>query len=297
MIVCPNCNHQNPEGATQCEACYTPLPETTTCPNCGATVQADAGFCGQCGFNLKAHASSMAATQTSSANPLPDVPDLVTPEPLIEPQPMSMTSQMPEEEQNPPSTGVPSSTSAIPTIFSKPSSSEAETQTSNPDLATTPPPPPTIASTPVPPSVEVTGPLTPPTIASTPATPPSPTPVASGGAAATQLQVQSAKLLHLQTDTLIELPQNLTVIHIGKPNDKVPPDIDVSGFPDSDIVSRVHADIRVEGDAFYLEDIGSSNGTYVNHTPLTQGNRHRLRAGDRISLGKGDQVTFLFQNT
>jgi ribosomal protein L40E len=52
MIVCPNCNHQNPDGANQCEACYTPLPATTSCPNCGATVQTDASFCGQCGFNL-----------------------------------------------------------------------------------------------------------------------------------------------------------------------------------------------------------------------------------------------------
>ncbi|MFM6181062.1 MAG: zinc-ribbon domain-containing protein, partial [Dolichospermum sp.] len=26
MIVCPNCNHPNPDGAVQCEACYSPLP-------------------------------------------------------------------------------------------------------------------------------------------------------------------------------------------------------------------------------------------------------------------------------
>jgi len=285
MIVCPNCNHQNPDGATQCEACYTPLPETTVCPNCGASVQADAAFCGQCGFNLKANAS-MAQGQTSSANSLPDVPDLVTPEPLIEPEPMSMTSQMPDSEENSPSTGAPNSGSGLPpTIVGTASPSEAESAASNPDLATIPPAPPTIASIPA----------TPPAVTSNPA--PSPLPVAPSGAAATQLQVQSAKLLHLQTDTTIELPQDLSVIHIGKPNDKVPPDIDVSGFPDSDIVSRIHADIRVEGDAFYIEDIGSSNGTYVNHTPLTPGNRHKLRAGDRISLGKGDQVTFLFQSS
>jgi pSer/pThr/pTyr-binding forkhead associated (FHA) protein len=112
---------------------------------------------------------------------------------------------------------------------------------------------------------------------------------------ATQLQVQSAKLLHVQTDTLIELPPHLSVIHLGKPNDRIPPDIDVSGFPDSEIVSRIHADIRVEADAFYIEDVGSSNGTYVNNLPLPMGNRHRLRPGDRIALGKGDKVTFLFQ--
>ena len=93
----------------------------------------------------------------------------------------------------------------------------------------------------------------------------------------------------------IELPVNLSVIHIGKPNDRVPPDIDVSGFPDSEVVSRSHADIRVEGDSYYIEDTGSSNGTYINNTPLTKGNRHKLRPGDRISLGKGDLVSFLFQ--
>lgn len=94
---------------------------------------------------------------------------------------------------------------------------------------------------------------------------------------------------------MLEIPQHLTLVHIGKPNDRIPPDVDVSGFPDSEIVSRVHADIRAEGDAFYIEDTGSSNGTYVNNLPLPLGNRHRLRTGDRISLGKGDKVSFLFQ--
>jgi pSer/pThr/pTyr-binding forkhead associated (FHA) protein len=112
---------------------------------------------------------------------------------------------------------------------------------------------------------------------------------------ATQLQSQAATLIHVQTQTTVELPQGLTVIHLGKPNEQVPPDIDVSGFANSDVVSRVHADIRVEGDAYYLEDTGSANGTYVNHTPLAPGNRHRLRSGDRLSLGKGDLVTFIFQ--
>ena len=99
----------------------------------------------------------------------------------------------------------------------------------------------------------------------------------------------------MQSDRVIELPQNLSVIHIGKPNDRIPPDVDVAGFANSEIVSRIHADIRLEGDAYYLEDMKSSNGTYVNNLPLLPGNRHRLRVGDRIALGKGDLVTFLFQ--
>ncbi len=79
--------------------------------------------------------------------------------------------------------------------------------------------------------------------------PAAPAPIAT--AARTQLQQVTARLIHVQSDRLIELPQNLSVIHIGKPNDRIPPDIDVSGFSNSEIVSRIHADIRVEGDAHY----------------------------------------------
>jgi len=275
MIVCPNCNHQNPDGATQCEACYTPLPATMPCPNCGASVQTDAAFCGQCGFRL--NASGSPAGETSA----PNFPDLVAPEPLIEPEPLPVGASNPEElnQISPPaserSSGLP------PTVVSQPPTPESE-NTSPPDPAPVPPPP-TVTSSPPPlPVVPSSS---------------SPPPVTAPGTAKTQLQIQSASLLHLQTNTQIELPANLSVIHMGKPNDQIPPDIDVSGFPNSEIVSRVHADIRVEGDTYYIEDVGSSNGTYINHTPLSRGNRHRLRPGDRISLGKGDQVTFLFQSS
>ncbi len=53
MIICTNCNHQNPEGSVQCENCYAPLAQTSPCPNCGALVQSNATFCGQCGYNLQ----------------------------------------------------------------------------------------------------------------------------------------------------------------------------------------------------------------------------------------------------
>ena len=67
MITCPSCSHQNPEGSLQCENCYTPLPATTGCPNCGASVQTDATFCGQCGFNLQAENTPAAAPLEETA--------------------------------------------------------------------------------------------------------------------------------------------------------------------------------------------------------------------------------------
>ncbi len=240
MIVCHNCSHPNPEGATQCEACFTPLPIATSCPNCGTAVQTDATFCGQCGFNLKSSAELGGGIPIP--NLVPDVPSLITPDPLISLDPVA----------------------GVPEILPTPAN------LTSPDLEPEP----------------LTSPITP--------LPPLPvTPVATTSNK-TQLQIQAASLLHVQTGTKIDLP-NLTVIHLGKPNDQIPPDIDVSGFPESEIVSRVHADIRVEAGVYYLEDMGSSNGTYVNHNSLSAGNRHRLRPGDRISLGKGDKITFLFQ--
>lgn len=261
MIVCPNCNHQNPDGASQCEACYTPLPVTASCSNCGAAVQADAAFCGQCGFNLRPGSIvpeiEVTVPSASSVGPTvvsPRTPDLAPTEPLMAMEPLVTPNQGPNLEKTP---------ASIPTM-------------------TDPPP---LPSVPVTTESVASGVNTSPPV---PGNPPA-------GVAKTQLQQQSARLIHVQTDTPLELPRSLSVVHIGKPNDLVPPDIDVSGFANSEIVSRVHANVRVEGDACYLEDVGSSNGTYVNNTPLPKGNRHRLRAGDRISLGKGDLVTFLFQ--
>lgn len=113
---------------------------------------------------------------------------------------------------------------------------------------------------------------------------------------ATRVQTgQLPKLLHVQTNAEIDLPPNLSVIHIGKPNERIPPDIDVSLFPNSDLVSRVHANILVSGNNYSIEDLGSANGTYLNHTLLAPFTRYDLKLGDRIDFGKENKVTFLFQ--
>lgn len=299
MIVCPNCNHPNPDGAVQCEACYTPLPTTSNCPNCGATVQADAAFCGQCGYNLHSNAAPTVAGGGATVAPDVAVPPLVEPDPLLEllqPDPLGIHQAA---NPNPPASPIPpteisaapappapeSSQPPAPTVAAQPVAPAPQPE------AAPPPPAPTPEAQPAPSPVAVEPPAPPePEPVVTPAPAPA-VPVAS----MTQLQQVTARLFHVQSDREIELPQTLSVIHIGKPNDRIPPDVDVSGFANSEIVSRIHADIRVEGDAHYIEDVGSSNGTYINNLPLLPGNRHRLRPGDRISLGKGDLVTFLFQ--
>ena len=339
MITCPSCNHQNPEGSLQCENCYNPLPATASCPNCGASVQTDATFCGQCGFNLQAENSSTPpileeTAMDSLANPpieevalgdrtafsernadiLPETPisstitspwdidEEQTEKPIngeFEPFPQQLPDRNVEttdpiyttseefvnlsnstraEEVAPPESEVVERTNIefepISSRVEQSGSAFVEQQLAEPDRVDFSDSTPSV-------SANVT------------------TPKADLGrdnmVGATQLQIQTCSLLHVQSNTPVEIPFDLDVVHIGKPNGQIPPDIDVAGFPDSEVVSRVHADIRIEGDAYYIEDVGSSNGTYVNHAPLLQGNRHRLRAGDRIGLGKGDLVTFIFR--
>jgi pSer/pThr/pTyr-binding forkhead associated (FHA) protein len=257
-------------------------------------VQADAAFCGQCGYNLRANGA--APPTEVAATVAPDVPlempPLVTPEPLVEliqPDPLAVPNPVAASSLPPTAVAVPPVEIEItPAPEPEPVAAEPEPE---------PEPEPVVASEPEP----EPEPVAPEPELEPVAPEPEPEPVAAVmespavSPARTQLQQITVQLFHVQSDTNIELPQTLSVIHIGKPNDRIPPDIDVSGFPNSEIVSRIHADIRVEGDAFYIEDVGSSNGTYINNLPLLPGNRHRLRPGDRISLGKGDMVTFLFQ--
>jgi len=110
----------------------------------------------------------------------------------------------------------------------------------------------------------------------------------------TQKRVQ-ARLLHLQTNTLIDLPPNISVIRIGKANSKWLPDIDVSKLPNSTVVSSLHAEIRVQGNSYFIEDLASDFGTYLNQSRLTALTRYELHWGDRIDLGENKQFTLIFQ--
>jgi len=344
MITCPSCNHQNPEGSLQCENCYTPLPATVGCPNCGASVQTDATFCGQCGFNLQAENPPISAPLEETAigtSPDLSIEEISLPEemPLAEeislPEEMSLTEpaleilpetsmsspiQSPWDEvenenmtigqKDPLANSVPEldtteviEVEALETHLGIGSEAQASTSVESDALqasrdlemadgASEVQSDSSMSEVEELISSDISSPDLGIDVQELETHPNTVENVVPG---ATQLQIQTANLLHLQSNTTIELPSDLDVVHLGKPNGQIPPDIDVSGFPDSEVVSRVHADIRIEGDAYYVEDVGSSNGTYVNHTPLVRGNRHKLRTGDRIVLGKGDLVTFIFQ--
>lgn len=56
-------------------------------------------------------------------------------------------------------------------------------------------------------------------------------------------------------------------------------------------VSRRHAKLSREGDGYVIEDLGSSNGTFVNSQKVT--GRRLLKAGDQVRLGKA--VTLVYE--
>ncbi len=57
-------------------------------------------------------------------------------------------------------------------------------------------------------------------------------------------------------------------------------------------VSRQHAQITFENNAFYLTDLGSSNGTYVNGNRINPQTPTRLQNGATIIFGKNTEITF-----
>lgn len=62
---------------------------------------------------------------------------------------------------------------------------------------------------------------------------------------------------------------------------------------DDPLVSRRHARVERTGGVAYLEDLASTNGTYVNGRPIR---RHLLADGDRIGLGSNAIFAYRLQD-
>jgi hypothetical protein len=88
--------------------------------------------------------------------------------------------------------------------------------------------------------------------------------------------------------TKIVFPDDKPELILGRrdPHGIFVPDIDLEPYGGAQKgVSRKHARIFVEDDHVYIEDLGSSNGTYVNRQRLEARKAYRLYDKDRIWLG------------
>jgi hypothetical protein len=89
-------------------------------------------------------------------------------------------------------------------------------------------------------------------------------------------------------DTGKEFPLDKDVITIGRqsPADGIFPDIDLTDIDEEAYVSRRHARILKKDEGFIFEDLGSSNGSFINNVRIAQGVQQFLNEGDVVRLGK-----------
>lgn len=65
---------------------------------------------------------------------------------------------------------------------------------------------------------------------------------------------------------------------------------DVDYCIDQSVISRRHAKITKKNDRYYIEDMASTNGTYLNEKRLKSGIFYEMREGDRIRLADVEYV-------
>ena len=247
------------------------------CPSCGNQNPDNALFCDNCGASLGAAAPAGGIPPTVPAMRPPFAP--AAPAGMVSPPAPGGGAVCPQcQAQVMP--GMPfcencgaALTGMQPTVIS-PAAPAAYVP---PTPAYTPPPPPPVY-TPPPPAPAYTPPpaapvYTPPAPAYTP--PPAP-PVA----------VPPAQLV-MADGTQIQLVGKAEYL-LGREDatSAYVPDIDLAPYgAEQSGVSRRHAKIVAQG-GYFLEDLNSVNGSFVNRQKLLPGQRMPLNNGDEIRLGK-----------
>ena len=85
-----------------------------------------------------------------------------------------------------------------------------------------------------------------------------------------------------------EMPVHRSPFLLGRarPEEGYRPDFDMSFYDPEGYVSRRHAHILKARNGYFVTDLGSSNGTYVNDQPLAPQKPRLLRNGDQIAIGE-----------
>jgi serine/threonine-protein kinase len=69
------------------------------------------------------------------------------------------------------------------------------------------------------------------------------------------------------------------------PHAQIFPEIDLTGIQNDTKISRRHARIYRQGEQFFVEDLSSANGTFVNGVHLTPKQSRPIQAGDTVRFG------------
>ena len=284
MPVCPNCGLQQPDGAAFCDNCGAKLGETpsaatppaaappqptvraTTCPVCGAPVTPGEAFCDNCGAAL--------APEAFAPPPPPTTPAPSPPAPASAPTPAAALVCSNCGAQLEPGSYFCDMCGARVSAPTPPASPPAPAQA---PPSPRPAPPSSPAPTP-PPTPPAQAPHSQPASAATIRSPAYPPAAAAQG----RLVVQG-------TNAMLSFPPGKTDIIVGRedPVSGVFPDVDLTDHGgDEGGVSRQHARIVFQGNQILIEDLNSTNYTYVNQQRLTPGQPHPLNDGDEVRLGR-----------
>jgi len=104
------------------------------------------------------------------------------------------------------------------------------------------------------------------------------------------VEVAIGKLILMDMDINAQFPlpaDNEITIGRVDPHRGIRPDIDLSKYDPASRISRRHARITSRGGQFYIEDLGSANGTFVNgRTRLKPQEPYPLVNGDVLKIGE-----------
>lgn len=118
MIVCPACNHKNPEGSRFCSECGGPLDHFIyrACPSCGALNAPDAVFCSRC---LAAIVSGAGAPEIETSQA--EIPEIMG----VPPTPSEEAAPAVGEPSAAPSAEPAPAQETAPEVFVAPSEAQA----------------------------------------------------------------------------------------------------------------------------------------------------------------------------
>src|SRR5215813_9512213 len=104
------------------------------------------------------------------------------------------------------------------------------------------------------------------------------------------VEIAIARLILMDMDVNAQFPlpaDNEITIGRVDPHRGIRPDIDLSKFDPASRISRRHARVTARGSQFYIEDLGSANGTIINgRTRLKPQEPYPLVNGDVLKIGE-----------
>ncbi|GEM49365.1 FHA domain-containing protein [Deinococcus cellulosilyticus] len=269
MIVCQVCGTQNPDGARFCDGCGVELAATPSTPS------------------PEVRDTPLPENSTWDSNVVPPTPPLNQPdiqEPISQNDPLAGSSTpvpTPEVVEEPledvqPSTPVQESASGPITPDSTdqatPASETVSEPLSEPVSMNKSEPAPEVAPEPTPE----------PTPVETPAAPSAP---ASGGLVPAKLAIKKYGVLSGDS-----IPLAAGALTVGRFDASTGPvDIDVTGLPGSEHVSRRHAQVFFENGQWKVKDLGSTNGVFVRKSGEVN---FGPRIAEPTALTNGDEIAF-----